>query len=116
MGLRVLENRVLSKIFGPKRDKVTGEWTRLHNKELYARYISPNTTGRACSKQETREVYTGFWWENLWKREHLGNLGIDRRILKWIFQTRDVAALTDLVQDRERWRALVNAVMKLQVL
>jgi hypothetical protein len=33
--LRVFENMVLRRIFGPKRDKVTGEWKRLHNKELY---------------------------------------------------------------------------------
>jgi hypothetical protein len=32
--LRVFENRVLRRIFGPKRDEVTGEWRRLHNKEL----------------------------------------------------------------------------------
>jgi hypothetical protein len=32
--LRVLEKRVLRRIFGPKRDEVTGEWRRLHNKEL----------------------------------------------------------------------------------
>jgi hypothetical protein len=40
--LRVFENRVLRRIFGPKRDDVTGEWRRLHNKELYALYSSPN--------------------------------------------------------------------------
>jgi hypothetical protein len=34
--LRVFENRVLRRIFGPKRDEVRGEWRRLHNKELYA--------------------------------------------------------------------------------
>jgi hypothetical protein len=39
--LRVFENRVL-RIFGPKRDEVTGEWRRLHDKELYALYSSPN--------------------------------------------------------------------------
>jgi hypothetical protein len=39
--LRVIENKVLRRIFGPKRDEVTGEWRRLHNKELYALY-SPN--------------------------------------------------------------------------
>jgi hypothetical protein len=33
---------VLRRIFGPKRDEVTGEWRRLHNKELYALYSSPN--------------------------------------------------------------------------
>jgi hypothetical protein len=39
--LSVFENRVLRKIFGPKRDEVTGEGRRLHNKELYALYSSP---------------------------------------------------------------------------
>jgi hypothetical protein len=39
--LRVFENRVL-RIFGPKRDEVTGEWRRLYNKELYALYTSSN--------------------------------------------------------------------------
>jgi hypothetical protein len=41
--LRVFENRVLRRIFGPKRDEVTGEWRRLHKDELYALYSSPNT-------------------------------------------------------------------------
>jgi hypothetical protein len=40
--LRVFENRVLRRIFGPKRDEVTGEWRRLYKKELYALYSSPN--------------------------------------------------------------------------
>jgi hypothetical protein len=40
--LRVFENVVLKRIFGPKRDEVTGECRRLHNKELYALYSSPN--------------------------------------------------------------------------
>jgi hypothetical protein len=40
--LMVLENRVLRRIFGPKRDEVTGEWRRLHYNELYALYCSPN--------------------------------------------------------------------------
>jgi hypothetical protein len=40
--LRVFENRVLRRIFGPKRDEVTGDWRRLHNKELYTLYSSPN--------------------------------------------------------------------------
>ena len=57
--LKFFENRVLRRIFGPKRDEVTGEWRRLHNEELYALYSSPdiirvmktNTTemGRACN-------------------------------------------------------------------
>jgi hypothetical protein len=39
---RSFENRVLRRIFEPKRNEVTGEWRRLHNKELYALYSSPN--------------------------------------------------------------------------
>jgi len=40
--LRVFENRVLRKIFGPKRDEVTREWRKLHNEELNDLYSSPN--------------------------------------------------------------------------
>jgi hypothetical protein len=40
--LRVLENTVLRRIFGPKRDEVTGEWRRLHNEKLNDLYSSPN--------------------------------------------------------------------------
>jgi hypothetical protein len=55
--MSIFENRVLRRIFGPKRDEVTGEWRRLHNEELYAVYSSPNIIrvvkntemGKACS-------------------------------------------------------------------
>jgi hypothetical protein len=40
--LRVLENRVLRRIFGPKREETTREWRRLHNEELNYLYSSPN--------------------------------------------------------------------------
>ena len=40
--LRVFENRVLRRIFGPKRGGVTGEWRKLHNEELNGLYSSPN--------------------------------------------------------------------------
>ena len=41
--LRVFENRVLKKVFGPKRDEVTGEWRKLHNEELNDLHCSQNT-------------------------------------------------------------------------
>jgi hypothetical protein len=41
-GLRVFENRVLRRIFGPKRDEVTGGWRKLHNEELHNLYSSPS--------------------------------------------------------------------------
>jgi len=41
-GLRVNDNKVLRRIFGPKRDKVTGEWRKIHNEELNVLYSSPN--------------------------------------------------------------------------
>jgi hypothetical protein len=40
--LRVFDNRMLRRIFGPKRDKVTGEWRKLHNEKLSDMYSSPN--------------------------------------------------------------------------
>jgi hypothetical protein len=68
--LSIFENRVLKRIFGPKRDEVTGEWRRLHNKELHAVYSSPNIS-RVIKSRRLRwavhvarmgrvEVYTGF--------------------------------------------------------
>jgi hypothetical protein len=45
--LRVFENRVLRRIFGPKRDEVTGAWRKLHNEELRDLYSSPST---GCGK------------------------------------------------------------------
>ena len=42
MRLRVCENKVLRRIFGPRRDEVTGDWRRLHNEEINVLYSSPN--------------------------------------------------------------------------
>jgi hypothetical protein len=44
-GLRVFENRVLRRMFGPKRDEVTGEWRKLHNEVLHNFYSSPDIIG-----------------------------------------------------------------------
>jgi hypothetical protein len=58
-----------------------------------------------------REVYTGFWWGNVRERDQLEDLGVDGRIiLRWIYRK-----WTDLTQDRDRWRALVDALTKLRV-
>jgi len=48
--LRVYENRVLRRIFGPKREEVTREWRKLYNKELNDLYCSPNTVRMIKSK------------------------------------------------------------------
>jgi hypothetical protein len=49
--LRVFENGVLRRIFGPKRDEVTGEWRNLHSEELLTLYISPNTIRQIKSRR-----------------------------------------------------------------
>ena len=49
--LREFENRVLRRIFGPKRDEVTEEWKKLHNEELYDLYCSPNIVRVIKSKE-----------------------------------------------------------------
>jgi hypothetical protein len=49
--LRVFENRILRRIFGPKRDEVTGEWRKLHNEELHILYSSPNIIRQSKSRR-----------------------------------------------------------------
>jgi len=71
-----------------------------------------------CRVWRRREAYTGFWWGNLWKRDHLGDPSVDGRIiLRWIFRKWDVGCMDwiELAQDRDRWRTLVNAVMNIRV-
>jgi hypothetical protein len=62
-------------------------------------------------------VHARFWWETLRGRDHLEDPSIDERMtVKWIFRKLDgVMDWNDLAQKRDGWRALVNAVIKLQV-
>jgi hypothetical protein len=55
--LRVFENRVLRRIFGPKREEVVGSWRRLHNEELQNLYTSPNIIRMIKSR---RMIYSGY--------------------------------------------------------
>jgi hypothetical protein len=62
--VRVLENWVLRGIFGPKRGEVTGEWRRLHNKELYALYSSPKYhSGDQVKKTEMGRTFGTYGGE-----------------------------------------------------
>jgi hypothetical protein len=95
--LRVMEDRVLRRIFGPKRDEGTEEWRRLHNEELYDTYSSPNII-RIIKSRRTRwaghvarmergETHTGLWWGSPRERDHVEGLGVDGWIiLKWFFK------------------------------
>jgi hypothetical protein len=61
--LRVFENKVLRRMFGPKRDEVTEEWRRLHNKELYALYSSPNIIRMIKSRRLRWTVHVTYGGE-----------------------------------------------------
>jgi hypothetical protein len=77
--------------------------------------ITKNEMGRACNTYGGEEVHREFWWENLKEGDHLKYPGVARRIiLKLIFE-KWVGGMDwiDLAQDRDRWRANVNAVMNL---
>ena len=62
-------------------------------------------------------MHTGFWSTDLRERDHLEDTGIDGSIiLKWIFKNWNGGMVwIDVAQDRDRWRALVHAVMNLRV-
>ena len=85
--LRVFENWVLRRIFGPKRDKVTGEWRKLHNEELNDLYSS--STIRVIKRRRMRwaghVAHMGgverVLVRNLRERDHLEDPSIDRRII-----------------------------------
>ena len=95
--LRVFENLVLRKIFGPKRNYVTGEWRRVRHEELYDLYSTPDVirmikskmmilVGHVASVME-RRMRAVFWWVNLREMDYLEDIGVGRRIIfKWLFK------------------------------
>jgi hypothetical protein len=67
--------------------------------------------------REKKDIYRVLLG-NLREAEHLGDIGVDGRIiLRWIFRERDVGGMIwiELAKDKDRWRALVNAVMNFRV-
>jgi hypothetical protein len=126
--LRVFENKVLRRIFGPRGDEVTGEWRRLHNEELNDLYSSLNFVrviksrrmrwaGHVARMGEEKGVYRVL----VGKPEGKRPLGRPRR--RWVdnirMELQDVRCgymdWIGLAQGRDRWRTLVSAVMNLQV-
>jgi len=78
---------VLRRIFGPRRDEVTGEWRRLHNEELYDLYSSPNIVrviklirmrwAGYVLRMLRRGGCIGYWWGNRREGDHWGDIGIN---------------------------------------
>jgi hypothetical protein len=86
----VFENGVLRRILGPMRDETTGEWRKVYE-ELNDLYSSPNIVrviqlrrmrwAGNLQRMGERKAYTGFWWGNLREGDHLGDRGVDGRII-----------------------------------
>jgi hypothetical protein len=77
--LRVFENRVLKRIFGPKRVDMTGDWRKQHNEKLHNLYSLPNMIRMIKSRMRwaghvarmgRRGIHTGYWWESQKERDH----------------------------------------------
>ena len=80
--LRVFENRILRRIFGPKRNE-NGEWRRLHNEELQNLYRRLRWAGHVARMEEGRSAFKILTGKPQ-KRDLSGGLGIDgRTILEW---------------------------------
>jgi hypothetical protein len=120
----VFENRVLRRVFGPKKDEVTGEWRKLNNEELSDLYSLPNIVVKSrrmrwagpVARMEGRGVYRVL----VGKPEGKRPLGRPRR--RWEdnikMDLQEVGGSggdwMELAQGRDRWRALVGTVMNLR--
>jgi len=126
--LRMFENRVLKRVFGPKSDEVTGEWRRLHNKELCELYSLPNIVRVVKSRRMRRAGHVAHMGEGrgvhrvlVEKPEGKRPLGRPRR--RWEDSIRmDLQEVggscgdwMELAQVRESWRALVGMVMNFRI-
>jgi hypothetical protein len=126
--LRVFENRVLRRVFGHRRDEVTGEWRKLHNEELNDLYSLPNIV-RVVKSRRMRWAGPGARMgdERVVHRVLVGTpegkrpLGGPRRIwednIKMDVQEGGGGRgdWMELAQYRDGWRALVSTVMNLRV-
>jgi hypothetical protein len=95
--LRVFENRMLRRIFGPKRDEMIGGWGKLRNEEIHNLYCSPiiNRTINSRTMRWAAHVvrkgrggmHTGFWWKCQKERDYEEDTEVGGRIiLKWILE------------------------------
>ena len=124
----MFENRVLRRVFGPKRDEVTGEWRKLHNEELNDLYSLPNILRVVKSRRTRWAGHVERIWEDrgvhrvlAGKPEGKRPLGRPRR--RWEDNIKmDLQEVgggrgdwIELAQDRDGWRALVGTVRKFWV-
>ena len=124
----MIQNRVLRRIFGPKRDGVTGEWRKLRNEELNDLYSSPNIVRVIKSRRMRWAEHVARMDEGrgvhkvlVWKPEGKRPLGRPRcrweNNIKLDLQEvgRGCGDWMELAQDRDRWRVLVSTLMNFRV-